>query len=60
MRSGTCATASTAWPRSTRAGRSTFIRTMRGMTNKAANEEPKWHHNGPALTTGYDPRWTGR
>jgi hydrogenase small subunit len=37
-----------------------FIRTMRGITNKAANEEPKWRHNKEALTSGYDPRWTGR
>jgi hydrogenase small subunit len=33
---------------------------MRGITNKAANEEPKWRHNKEALTSGYDPRWTGR
>jgi hydrogenase small subunit len=33
----------------------TFIRTMRSITNRAVNEEPKWHHNGPELTTGYDP-----
>jgi hydrogenase small subunit len=35
----------------------TFIRTMRGITNKSVNEEPKWHHNRPELTTGYEPRW---
>jgi hydrogenase small subunit len=34
-----------------------FIRRMRTITNIALNEEPKWHHNGPALTSGYNPRW---
>jgi hydrogenase small subunit len=34
-----------------------FIRTMRGITNKAVNKEPKWRHNGQALTTGYRPRY---
>jgi hydrogenase small subunit len=37
-----------------------FIRAMRGLTNKTVNEEPKWHHNGPALTSGYDPRSPSR
>ncbi len=32
-----------------------FIRAMRGITNRTLDHEPKWHHNGPALTTGYDP-----
>ncbi len=32
------------------------IRALRGVTNHTMDEEPKWHHNGPALTTGYDPR----
>jgi hydrogenase small subunit len=35
-----------------------FIRRMRGITNKGANKEPRWRHNKPVLTTGYDPRWT--
>ena len=30
---------------------------LRGITNHTANEEPKWHHNGPALTSGYDLHW---
>jgi hydrogenase small subunit len=30
-----------------------LIRALRGITNRTANEEPKWHHNRPALTTGY-------
>jgi hydrogenase small subunit len=34
-----------------------FIRRMRGFTNYTLNKEPKWHHNGPVLTSGYDPRW---
>ncbi len=34
-----------------------FIRTMRAITNRSANREPRWRHNGPALTTGYDPLW---
>ena len=33
------------------------IRAMRGITNHGANKEPKWRHNRPELTTGYDPRW---
>ena len=33
----------------------TFIRSMRGITNRAVDKEPKWHHNGPELTSGYDP-----
>jgi hydrogenase small subunit len=37
-----------------------LIRTLRAFTNRTANEEPKWHHNGRALTTGYDPRWSTR
>ena len=27
------------------------------ITNHTANKEPKWHHNRPELTTGYNPRW---
>jgi hydrogenase small subunit len=30
-----------------------LIRVLRGITNRTANREPKWHHNGPALTSGY-------
>jgi hydrogenase small subunit len=33
----------------------TLIRTLRGLTNRIANREPKWHHNKPMLTSGYDP-----
>jgi len=34
-----------------------LIRRLRGITNRKLNEEPKWHHNKPELTSGYDPRW---
>jgi hydrogenase small subunit len=34
------------------------IRALRGVTNKTMDQEPKWHHNGPALTTGYDPHYS--
>ena len=35
-----------------------MIRRLRSMTNRTLNMEPKWHHNGPQLTSGYAPRWT--
>ena len=31
-----------------------LIRTLRGITNRTANKEPRWHHPGPALTSGYE------
>jgi hydrogenase small subunit len=34
-----------------------LIRSLRALTNATVNEEPRWRHTGPALTTGYDPRW---
>ncbi len=34
----------------------TLIRALRGFTNRSANREPRWHHRGPELTTGYNPR----
>ena len=34
-----------------------IIRRLRGITNEALNREPKWRHNKPELTSGYDPRW---
>jgi hydrogenase small subunit len=37
-----------------------MIRTLRGITNKSLNKEPKWHHNRPELTSGYEPRWGNR
>jgi hypothetical protein len=38
----------------------TFIRKLREITNHTLNEEPKWHHNRPVLTSGYAPRWPRR
>jgi len=37
-----------------------MIRTLRGITNSGSNEEPKWRHPGPDLTTGYHPKHYGR
>jgi hydrogenase small subunit len=34
-----------------------LVRKLRGLTNVTANQEPRWHHRGRALTTGYNPRW---
>ena len=34
-----------------------IVRTLRGITNHTMDSEAKWHHNGPALTTGYDPHY---
>jgi hydrogenase small subunit len=34
-----------------------MVRKLRGITNKTVNKEPKWRHNRPELTTGYEPRW---
>ncbi len=31
------------------------IRALRGITNQTVNKEPKWRHNRPELTTGYEP-----
>jgi hydrogenase small subunit len=36
-----------------------LIRSLRGITNKAVNKEPKWHHPEPVLTTGYHPKFYG-
>jgi len=33
------------------------IRAMRGFTNSAANQEPKWRRRGAELTTGYRPKY---
>src|SRR6201984_1777935 len=33
------------------------IRNLRGLTNTTASKEPRWPHNGPELTSGYDPTW---
>jgi hydrogenase small subunit len=34
-----------------------LIRKLRAITNRGVNKEPKWHHNRPELTSGYQPRW---
>ena len=33
------------------------ISRLRGITNHTLNQETKWRHTGPKLTTGYKPRW---
>jgi hydrogenase small subunit len=30
-----------------------LIRALRGLTNRTANKEPRWHHNGDVLTSGH-------
>jgi hydrogenase small subunit len=37
-----------------------MIRAMRSITNHSMNKEPKWRHNEPVLTSGYDPHWSPR
>jgi hydrogenase small subunit len=37
-----------------------LIRALRGFTNRAVSREPRWHHNQPELTSGYDPHWPHR
>jgi hydrogenase small subunit len=37
-----------------------LVRTLRGITNGTVNKEPRWRHNGDALTSGYDPRYPHR
>jgi hydrogenase small subunit len=34
-----------------------MIRRLRGITNETLDKEPKWRHNRPALTSGYEPRY---
>jgi hydrogenase small subunit len=29
---------------------------LRGITQRAANKEPRWRHPGPELSTGYRPK----
>jgi hydrogenase small subunit len=35
------------------------VRGLRAITNRTVNKEPKWHHRGTRLTTGYRPRFYG-
>jgi hydrogenase small subunit len=37
-----------------------LVRSLRSVTNRTVNKEPKWRHNRAELTSGYDPRWSGR
>jgi hydrogenase small subunit len=32
-----------------------LVRTLRSLTNKTSNKEPRWRRPGPSLTTGYRP-----
>jgi hydrogenase small subunit len=34
----------------------TMVRSLRGLTQKTVNKEPKWRHKGTDLTTGYKPK----
>jgi hydrogenase small subunit len=34
-----------------------LIRSLRAITNRAVNKEPKWRHPRPDLTTGYKPKF---
>jgi hydrogenase small subunit len=36
-----------------------LIRSLRGITNKVVNKEPKWRHPEPVLTSGYEPKHYG-
>ncbi|HSO93587.1 MAG TPA: hydrogenase expression protein HypE [Candidatus Dormibacteraeota bacterium] len=33
------------------------VRSMRSITNRTSNKEPKWRHRGPEITTGYRKDW---
>jgi hydrogenase small subunit len=35
----------------------TVLRTLRAITNRAVNKEPRWRHPRPDLTTGYKPKY---
>jgi hydrogenase small subunit len=35
-----------------------LIKTLRGITNNTADQEPKWRHKGTNLTTGYQRPWS--
>jgi hydrogenase small subunit len=36
------------------------MRNLRKITQHTVNQEPKWRHNRPQMTTGYDPRRPGQ
>ncbi|MFG2132935.1 hydrogenase expression protein HypE [Streptomyces sp. NPDC048751] len=37
-----------------------LVRTLRAITNRSVNKEPKWRHNRTELTSGFAPRWPGK
>jgi hydrogenase small subunit len=37
-----------------------LVRMLRGITNRTLNHEPKWHHNRPVLTSGYQVERSAR
>lgn len=37
-----------------------LVRTLRAITNRSVNREPKWRHNRTELTSGFAPRWPGK
>ena len=37
-----------------------IIRSLRQITNRSVNKEPKWRHSRPELTTGYEPEHYGK
>jgi hydrogenase small subunit len=36
-----------------------LIRSLRAITNRTADREPRWRHPQPVLTTGYQPKYYG-
>jgi hydrogenase small subunit len=34
-----------------------LVRTLRAITNRSVNREPKWRHNHAELTSGFSPRY---
>jgi hydrogenase small subunit len=34
-----------------------ILRSLRSITNRTVNKEPKWRHPRPELTTGYQPKY---
>ena len=37
-----------------------FVHRMRRITGMALNLEPEWRHNGPRLTSGYEPHQSAK
>jgi hydrogenase small subunit len=34
-----------------------MVRSLRGITERTVDKEPKWRHRGEELTTGYRKPW---